>query len=272
MYEMIIIFVVLLLFSIKIVINKLEHKVIFHPSQITDNDKHIQLDDNIVTYKINTNDDEQLDSIYYKNEESEKLIIFAHGNAGNMYNRLDFIDNFKDYSVLMFDYRGYGNSTGIPSEMGIYTDIMSVWNYCIGQLNYNPSDIILYGESLGCSAVLWLGKSLKNLDELPSGIILQSGFYNLNEIISDVASKYLNYIIKSKFDNIKCITKINEKIPIMIIHSANDEMINIKHAYKLMEDGKINSDNLLVIEGDHNKPIISEEIWEKIYKFIDLNN
>lgn len=267
---------IIILFCIKKLLNAIENKLIFFPTQITPSeiDNTIKIDPSIVNYKINTIDEEIIDALFLKNINSNKLILYCHGNAGNIYNRIHLFDKFKDTSsIIMFDYRGYGLSTGTPSEKGVHNDVLAVWNYCIDKLEFEPNNITLYGCSLGCSIVLWLGKYLvKNEVILPNNIIVESGFYNLADMISTFYSSYLVSIVNSKFNNIKYIKKIGNKINILIIHSKDDETINVKHAYKLKKHGKIDDNNLLIITGSHNSPNINETIMYKIRSFINEKN
>jgi len=253
----------------------IETKILFQPKKIKNYDidtvkllcYYIQPIKNI---KIITNDSNVLDALYYYNPKSNKLIIHAHGNGGTIYGRIELIETYKQFgSVLMFDYRGYGLSTGEPSEEGLYEDILSVWRYAIKKLKFKPENIVLYGISLGCSVVLWLGKHLlKNNKKLPRGIIIESGFYNFKTIACDYTHKNIKYFIRSKFNNIKYINKIEHHIPLLLIHSYEDDIIDIKHAYKIMMNSKIGSYNFILITGSHNDPIYNKQNFDRIEQFI----
>src|SRR5207248_2460746 len=80
-------------------------------------------------------------------------LLFCHGNAGNISHRLDKLQIFHKLglNVLLFDYRGYGQSEGVPSESGTYADAEAAYRYLTETRKIPPSQIILYGESLGCA-------------------------------------------------------------------------------------------------------------------------
>ena len=111
--------------------------------------------------KIKTEDGETLDAFFLLNPKVEKVIIYSHGNGGLIDNMMHFFDDHgDDASILIYDYRGYGRSTGIPYEHGLYKDIMAVWRYLTVDNNITPSRIIIYGHSLGVGPSTWLAKQL----------------------------------------------------------------------------------------------------------------
>lgn len=275
------IFVVIIIFffiCIKKIVQNIEQKYIFQPTKIS-KESDIEMSKKLLSsinyqcpinqYTIETSDSEKLDVLYH-HKPNNKLILYAHGNAGNIYMRLGIVKKLSKYgSVLLFDYRGYGLSTGQPSEKGLHIDIYTVWNYAINVLGYSPDNIIVYGNSLGCSVVLWLGKYLvKKNQKLPKGIIIESGFYNLRSLASEIIHPSIKYIMNSKFDNIRYIKRIKDHIALLVIHSHEDEMINISHAQRIIKDSGIQKDKLIIISGTHNEPNISSQELKIIEKFI----
>jgi pimeloyl-ACP methyl ester carboxylesterase len=259
--------------------NIIEAKIIFQPEKIKEQDMH---DMRLLWYylkpikhlQIITNDAIVLDALYHKNPNKNKLIIHAHGNGGNLYDSIGIIDRYQDYaSVLLFDYRGYGLSNGRPSEKGLHEDIISVWNYAIKKLKFNENDIILHGMSLGCSVVLWLGKYLLGKKrKLPQGIMIESGFYNLRRIACEYVHKNIKYLIPSKFNNIKYINKIKHHVPLLLVHSYEDEIVDISHAHHILKKADLNLDDFIIIKGSHNSPVIDQYAMTKIIKFINKND
>lgn len=265
----------------QIISYKIEKKLIFEPVKIDNSiadvlvNKYMSAnpdDTKFINNKIITSDAETLDALFYKNNKSDKLLLFIHGNAGNIYDNLSLITKYGQVcSILIFDYRGYGLSSGEPSETGMHNDVIAAWIYAQENLNYDPKNIVLYGRSLGCANALWLGKKLIKLNnKLPKGIIIESGFYNLKEIITDLFASCLNYFTQSKFNNIKYIQKINKQIPLFIMHSQDDELINIKHAYKLINDANydINKD-FMMLSGGHNSLVLDDNYYNTIKTFIE---
>ena len=206
----------------------------------------------------------------YLKKNSPKLFIFAHGNGGNL-NRIEtsnilLLLNYG--SVLLFDYRGYGISTGEPTEKGLRDDTLCVWSYATKELGYSAKDIILYGESLGCSIVSWLVYYLlKNNLEPPFGIIMQSGFYSLKDIVSDIFGSFISYLVLYEFDNIKYlkyIKKVRPNYPILLLHSKTDNIINYSHSYRLATE---TNSQLYEIQGNHINPVFDDKVKRLINNF-----
>jgi len=199
------------------------------------------------------------------NTNANTLYLFSHGNAGNLINRYNS-NNIKMLlntgSVLLYDYRGYGLNNGTPSEANLREDIMAVWNY-IPTLGYKHSETILYGESLGCSISSWFCANLAQ-DDWPKGLILQSGFYSISKLVSELAHPLLCYLLTVDFNNAKYIEEIKNKkndFPIIILHSKTDGLINYNHARNLSDEFGC---KLLEIKGDHNNPIFTSECVDYI--------
>lgn len=263
---LVLIFLVIMVVSIR----ELQNKMIFMP----DRDKFKSLnkikkiiDKNVEQHWIKTKDNEKLHSLYFKNNTKDTIIIYCHGNAGNIYSRLHMINVLKRYgSILLFDYRGYGKSSGVPTELGLKKDIMAVWNYTKKELGYPAQNVVLYGESLGCFPTLWLGKERKASDK-PKCLILQSGFSCLKDIVSDIGPKFLENFLIYDFDNLELIKSIKADIPILIIHSPSDEIININHAFRLIIANR--NVNFLRIHGTHNEPVFDDNYFNGIEKLIN---
>ncbi|MBT6178425.1 MAG: alpha/beta fold hydrolase, partial [Deltaproteobacteria bacterium] len=88
---------------------------------------------------------------FLKNESSDKVLVYYHGNAGSIADRFEWGCQLTQagVSVLMVEYRGYGKSSGKPSEKGFYRDIEAVWQWLTGAAGFSSHDIVLYGKSLG---------------------------------------------------------------------------------------------------------------------------
>ena len=98
--------------------------------------------------EIATGDNETLHAWYVPAPTAQATILFFHGNAGNISHRMDYLPMFHrlGYNTLIFDYQGYGQSSGSPSELGTYQDASAVWQYLTEVKNIAPAEIILFGE------------------------------------------------------------------------------------------------------------------------------
>jgi len=208
-------------------------------------------------------DSDYLDAIYIKHmKKTDYITIYFHGNTGTIYDCLckNEIQNILSYSNLfIYDYRGYGESTGSSDEENINSDPLLIYIYVMKTLNYDPSKIIIYGNSLGG----YIGSSLivninKNNLPIPKGLIMQSPFYSLSDICKDLYP-WLVYLIQFNFSNSENLKKIKNKLPIIILHSKKDEYIKYYHSQKLLaENNRLNDENnnsvkLLEIDGFHDR-------------------
>ncbi len=199
--------------------------------------------------------------------KNDILFIYCHGTAGNITqgiycSELPLVLQYGD--VLLFDYQGYGRSGGFPHEHNMYNDIKSIWRYSTKILKYKPENIILFGNSLGCAIITkHINKLFYNNKTLPRGIILQSPFYSLEELIKSY-NKKLNNLCIFDFNNSKNLELLTNKIPIVVIHSKDDKLINIKQSQKLCNE--IDAE-LCEAEGSHSfveyNPSINEKIEQK---------
>jgi len=101
-------------------------------------------------------------------------VLILHGNAGNISHRLEYLTMFNrlGYAVLIIDYRGYGRSSGTPSEDGTYRDGEAAWRHLTEIRRFAPQDIVLFGESLGGGVATWLA-----LQHPLRALVIASTFY-----------------------------------------------------------------------------------------------
>ncbi len=175
------------------------------------------------------------------------VILFCHGNAGNISHRLDTIDLFHrlGYSTFIFDYRGYGKSEGSPSEKGTYQDVEAAWKHLVDTEGMKHSDIIIFGRSLGSSIGAWLAGQ-----EQPAACILESSFTSAKDVAATLYP-YLpvSILCRYKYDSEEALK--TSRCPLLFIHSTDDEIIPIKLGRKLFEASP-EPKTFIEIEGDHN--------------------
>jgi hypothetical protein len=199
-------------------------------------------DTNLINKKINYRFD--------KNENSEILFIFSHGNFGNInincgsYEMQEFMHS--EGSVLYYDYPGYGSSLGYPNEKSIAKSIIDVWDFARNELNYEPENIILWGQSLGGFPTLSL---LSYLDgyEKPRYTILHSIFRNIDDVAGNIFS-LLKIFCKNDYSNIDLLKTISDKDNIILLHSRDDGLINFEQSLKTSKEFGI---KLIETSGSH---------------------
>lgn len=180
-----------------------------------------------------------------------QVVLWAHGNAGNIADRLDQALEMKralGVSSFMFDYRGYGKSEGRPTEAGLYQDTEAAFRWLTEGRGVKPQHIILYGHSLGSAATvdLALGEGVK-----AGGLVLESPFTNA----ADVARMMyfglpVGLVMSLKLDNIGRIGDV--KMPILVIHGDRDTVINFSMGKKVFEAAPEPKTFLPIPGGDHS--------------------
>ena len=115
--------------------------------------------------------------------QSSQVLLFFHGNAGNISHRLESIRQFRELglSVLIIDYRGYGQSGGRTTEKGIYRDTDAAWRYLTEDRGISASDIVIFGRSLGGSAASWLATQVQ-----PMALVVESSFTSVPDVAQEL--------------------------------------------------------------------------------------
>ena len=212
-----------------------QRNLLYHPGE--NNYFGDQLVVSIEKIKIKTNDNIELISWYHnKNISKYKTILFLHGNAGSLENRIHKINNFKDMHVnfLLLAWRGFNGNKGKPTEQGLYEDAKSAVKWL--KLNgVKEKNIIIYGESLGTGVAAEITQN-KNF----AGIILESPFTSMIDAGKD---KYpylpVRLLLKDKYESDKKIKNINR--PILIMHGKIDNIVPFhmgKRIYELANEPK----------------------------------
>jgi fermentation-respiration switch protein FrsA (DUF1100 family) len=201
--------------------------------------------------EIRTADGETLAAWWVPAEDARGTVLFFHGNAGNISHRLDYLQMFHRlrYSTLIVDYRGYGKSTGSPSEKGTYLDAEAAWDYARHARQAQPQDIVIAGESLGGAVATWLAAKVG-----PRAVILHSAFTSVNDLGSQVYW-FLPVRLLSRFgyDNVENLKRISA--PVFIAHSRDDDIVPYAHGKKLFEAANAPK-SFLEMSGGHNDGFI----------------
>jgi pimeloyl-ACP methyl ester carboxylesterase len=176
-------------------------------------------------------------------------VLYCHGNGGNISHRMEVYRTFlkMGLNVFAFDYRGYGRSEGRTSEEGTYRDAQAAYRW-LRDKGFEGRNIIAFGESLGGGIVSELA-----LREEVGGLVLQSAF----SCTADIGAELFPWLPVHKLCTIKyetCQKLPRIRVPVLVMHSRGDELINFRHAQKnsrLANEPKL----LWEIEGEHNDPL-----------------
>ncbi len=172
----------------------------------------------------------QLHGWFFDKPGAKKTIMFSHGNTGNLTGRLNLVRLLLETgsSVFIYDYSGYGRSKGVPTIQGICKDGVVAFDYLIQERGLKPTDIVLYGESLGTAVSCEIAA-----ERSCSGLVLQSGFSSLRKIGQEtvpIMKIYPQVLFPKPFLNAVERVASRTGYPLLIIHGSKDQVVPFSHA------------------------------------------
>ena len=226
----------------------LQEKIIFLPTD----EIYLEIDKdklNAEEFNLKVNDQTTIHGYFFAEKDPKGTIMFFHGNGGNLTNNFGRVAIAKKmgYNIAVFDYRGYGQSTGkINSEEDLYQDAEAVYNYLVNEKKIPRNSIIFWGQSLGGAIAMEMAKR-----HPAKKLILESTFTNLANLTPNVLKYGVpDFLKKYKFDNLEKFAGIST--PILVIHSSEDEMIDFQNGRDLFAKNPAKKNQFLEIKGDHN--------------------
>ncbi len=194
-----------------------------------------------------TEDGVRLHGWFIPAPDARAVLLYFHGNAGNISHRLDRIALFQrlGLSVLIVDYRGYGRSAGRPSEAGTYRDATAAWRYLTVERRVAPDNIVLFGRSLGAAVAAWLATQVA-----PGAVILDSGFTSVPAFGAQIYP-WLPVRWLARFDYPTKAYLANIHRPVLVIHSRADDIIPFREGEELYAAANAPK-QFLEIRGGHN--------------------
>ncbi len=176
-------------------------------------------------------------------------VLFCHGNSGNIAQQLSALRYFKRLrvNVFVFDYRGYGRSSGVPSEQGLYLDVRAAYRELVEGLNQEPQEIVLFGHSLGGAIAIDAA-----LDCPVAAMVIQSTFTDLPDAVkSSFAGMPFHYAARKQFCSVEKIGRL--EIPKLFIHGDSDDVLPLAYSERLFESAQQPKKLLVVPNAGHNE-------------------
>jgi fermentation-respiration switch protein FrsA (DUF1100 family) len=222
-----------------------QSRLVYYPGPApneTPRDHALEYDD----VSLRTRDGETIHAWLVHATAPRGMVILCHGNAGNIAARIERASKLVEigFDVLLFDYRGYGGSSGKPTEEGTYVDAETAWEHARSR-GVPPEHIVAFGESLGGAVAIELARRRK-----VGAVIVEDTFTSL----ADMGAKFypwlpVRWLLRIRYDSLAKVAGLNA--PLLVIHSRDDELVPFEHGERLFHAAR-EPKKLLVTRGSHN--------------------
>jgi hypothetical protein len=202
---------------------------------------------------------------------TDVTILWCHGNAGNLSipGRIEFMKRLHDrlgVGFFIFDYRGYGQSDGRPSEEGLYQDAQDALAYLRSRDDVNSDRIVYYGKSLGGAVASHLATQ-----DAPYRLILESAFTSTPDMARELYPVLpLQPLLYTRYSNRDHLAQIH--VPVLIIHGDSDSQVSLQHAVALHAVANEPKQKYIVPGAGHDDVYLhgGEQYLEVFAEFLDL--
>jgi hypothetical protein len=242
----------------------IESQIFFPDRTVLATPDHVQL-----PYEdawIETADGFQIHGWHVPHPDPTGLMVFSHGNAGNISHRLDNVKRLHDIglSVLIYDYRGYGRSQGTISEQGLYLDAEAAYGFAGRAAARDGLKLIVFGRSLGGVAAVHMAATGDC-----AGVILESTFSNLGDMARiHFPLPLIHKQLTHHFDSISKIQHVTT--PLLFFHGDRDTIVPIELGRKLFEAAAQPKEFVTLRGAGHNDTYLVQEslYFDKIAAFV----
>jgi hypothetical protein len=246
---------------------RIEDRFIFHPDHVTDRDpSHIGLRFEDVFFT--TQDGLRLHGWFIPHQDARATLVWFHGNAGNISDRLLNIKLLHDRintNIFIFDYRGYGRSEGTASEKGTYLDGEAAINYLLGRHEAAARRLILFGRSLGAAVAAEMAIRFASL-----GLILESPFVSIPEMARAIfPSLPIAWLLQTRYDTMEKVRLV--KTPILVLHGDRDATVPFAQGKRVFEIASHPKKFHRIVGASHNDTFFvgGEEYYGALRDFIE---
>ena len=246
---------------------RIEDKFIFHPGPVSARDpSHVGL--RFEDLFFTTQDGIRLHGWFIPHPGAGATLVWFHGNAGNISDRLLNIKLVHDrikINIFIFDYRGYGRSEGTISEKGTYFDGEAAIKYLLGRDDAAARRLILFGRSLGAAVAAEMATRFKAL-----GLILESPFVSIPEMARAIfPSLPIAWLLRTRYDTMEKVRLV--KTPILVLHGDRDATVPFAQGKKVFEVASEPKRFYRIVGASHNDTFVvgGEEYYGALREFIE---
>ncbi len=175
-------------------------------------------------------------------------VLYCHGSSGSIVHRIELLATLRRLRVNLFafDYRGYGRSTGEPSEGGLFRDARAAWDHLVDELGVPPAEILLFGHSLGGAVAIDCA-----LDRPAAGLVVESSFTQVRDLARASYPRLpLHLVARNQFRSIHKVGRLT--LPKLFIHGGADERVPPALGRRLYEAAAEPKELYLVPGAGHN--------------------
>jgi fermentation-respiration switch protein FrsA (DUF1100 family) len=208
---------------------------------------------------VDTEDGLKLHGWYIPHPQADNVLLFFHGNAGNISHRRESIEIFHrlGLDVYIIDYRGYGKSEGSPGEKGFYRDARAAWRFLTEAKGYTPDRIVIFGRSLGGAVAAKLASEVR-----ARGLILESTFSSAKDF-ARVVFRILSRLVVIRYDFNTAGNLQQVDYPVLVLHSPDDEIMPFHLGRKVFQSAN-EPRHFVTMRGDHNNGFyLSQPVYEQ---------
>lgn len=245
-----------------------QEQLLFFPPKI--NNKMLneikKLYPNVEEIRIETPDHVILHGWFVKNSTAKKspLLIYFGGNAEEVSGEITEFDQFKEWSLLLINYRGYGLSQGKPSEKNLFNDAVLVYDIFSKRADIDKERIVAIGRSLGTGVAVYLASQ-----RAIKAAILITPYDSIKNLAQELYPYVpVSWLLKHHFDSKALAPAI--KIPMLALIAQNDQTIPPSHAFALVEAWGGTVYQKIIPDIDHDNITLGRGYWESIKRFLDL--
>ena len=250
---------------VMVILMFLEESMIFFPAPHKEGDWNpagLKFDDT----RFEAADGTKIHGWYVRRENPRAVVLFCHGNAGNLSHRADTLRTLHDevgVSVLIFDYRGYGQSEGKPNETGVLADARAARAWLARREEIAETDVVLMGRSLGGAVAVDLAAA-----EGARALVLESTFSSM----PDVAAYHypwlpVRYMMRTRLDSAAKIADYHG--PLLQSHGDADTIIPIRFGNRLFEAANEPKEFVTFAGFGHNDFPLPDSYYRKLSVFLD---
>jgi uncharacterized protein len=262
----VVVFVAVALVGLKLLVWWLEPRMAFFPiAGVQETPAAFKLEFEDV--RIETADGETLHAWWLPAPEPRAQVIFWHGNGGNLSLWLDVIAGLRrqEFSVLAVDYRGFGASTGRPSEQGLYRDADAALRVFEERLKQPGAPVIYWGRSIGTPVAAYMAA-----ERPPDALVLESPFADIVAIIGgNPVMRFLHLFSSYRFPTSEFLERYDG--PLLVIHGDADSIVPFSAGRRVYEEARGNRKTFVPIPGaDHNDLHVVNRVqyWQAVDAFV----